>query len=138
MSQQKGIISIPVNGKGMAYQLKINQEGDILMARASGQRTRQAVLAMAMEILKVCIERQCSKVLVDVRELEGFLDTLNSYQVATDDLSKMRGKGLNKAAIVDRKRGTETHRFFETVARNRGFNLRMFINLKDAIVWLRK
>jgi hypothetical protein len=92
---------------------------------------------MALEILKTCIEQGCTKVLVDVRKLEGWLSTLESYTVASKELEQLRWKGLSKAAIVDRPRDTGPFPFFETVARNRGLNLMMFREVDKAIEWLR-
>jgi hypothetical protein len=49
---------------------------------------------------------------------------------------KLRGKGIQKAAIVD-EQASPLHRWFlETVAVNRGFNLRILTDQQKALEWL--
>ena len=122
----------------MSYEIDMDKEYDFLHVRVRGVRTRENVSAMARDILDACLEHRCTKVLIDVRALEGWLSTLEAYDVPSTDFSDLRGRGLQKAAIVDRERPGETHRFFETVARNRGFNVRIFENTDRAVEWLRE
>jgi hypothetical protein len=75
-------------------------------------------------------------VLVDVRGLKGRLSTLDSYRVVTEVFQKLRGQGLLKAAILDRKAPSLRIRFIETVALNRGFNFRVFTSRDEALAWL--
>lgn len=120
----------------MAHEMSMRVERGVLLVRVTGTRTREAVSAMAPEILEACIEHECNKVLIDVRDLKGRLSTFDSYSVVVHDFPKLRGKGLGKAAIVDRKRAVVTHWFFETVAKNRGYNVGLFEDPEEAMDWL--
>jgi hypothetical protein len=104
--------------------------------RASGVRTRSTVTAMTMEIFDIALDNRLSKVLVDVRELKGRLGILDSYLLVTEVFDKLRGKGMRKAAIVDEQVSSFREWFLETVARNRGFNFRVFTDQEDALKWL--
>jgi hypothetical protein len=119
------------------YALAIEAKGNHLFVRASGVRTRDTVTAMTMEILDAALANRLSKVLIDVTGLKGRLGILDSYLVVQDVFSKLRGKGLRKAAIVDEQGPAIREWFLETVARNRGFNVRIFTDQEDALQWLK-
>jgi len=118
------------------YLLKIEYHEDYLEARISGQRTRAAVSALTEAIARTSIEVHCSKILVDVQELEGHLTVFDSYHVVTQDFTKLRGRGIQKGAAVDREVPGLRGWFIETAALNRGFNFRVFADRKPALEWL--
>ena len=123
----------------MSYELNIRKKPDFLHVRVTGVRTRAAVVAMAKDILGACVQHQPPKVLVDVRELKGRGGTLDAYEVPSVEFPKLKRPGLlKKAVIVDVEEFKDSFRFFETVARNRGFNLRIFGDMHRAIEWLRE
>ena len=64
------------------------------------------------------------------------LKPYESYQIVTQDFKKLRGKGIKKVAIIDQKVPGVRGWFLETVALNRGFNLRVFGGRKEALDWL--
>jgi hypothetical protein len=121
----------------MAYSLELNVEGNILCVRASGIRTLEVVSAIIVDIFTACTEQGCTQALVDVRDLEGRLTTSDAYELVKDDFNRFRKKGLTRAAIIDRHINLEGYPFLETVARNRGFNVRMFEDIDLARQWLR-
>ena len=88
------------------------------------------------EIAHAAIEHKRGKILIDVREMEGWLGSLSSYFVVKEDFQRIRGKGIVKVAIVDRPLPKLRGWFFQTVARNRGFNLRMFESPQGVLDWL--
>jgi hypothetical protein len=120
----------------MTYGLHLENRDEYLYARSMGTRTRATVSAMATEIFEACIQNGHTRVMIDVRQLEGRLGTMDSFSIVTEDFPKMRGKGLYQAAVVDRQLSTARGWFFETVARNRGFNLRIFADPHAAHEWL--
>jgi hypothetical protein len=122
--------------QGEQYTLAIEAKGDYLYVRSRGVRTRATVTAMTMEIFDAALAKALSKVLIDVRELEGRLGVFDSYLIVTEVFQKLRGKGIQKAAIVD-EQASPLHRWFlETVAVNRGFNLRILTDQQKALEWL--
>ena len=122
----------------MSYELDIEAQEDFLHFRVTGERSRKAIFAVTVEILDTCYDRECSKALIDVRELSGRLPQLEAYDVASIDYPKLRRRGaLERVSIVDLTGFEDSIRFFETVACNRGFNLRIFGNVDDATFWLR-
>jgi hypothetical protein len=121
----------------MSYQLTLENKEEYLLSHVRGTRTRESVVNLAKGLFEACIEMKHSKLLVDVREFEGRLSPLDSYTIVTEEIPKLRGKGLNKAAIVDDNMPRAGRWFFETVARNRGYyGLRMFKDQGRAHEWL--
>lgn len=123
----------------MAYQLLMEKHADVLHVKSVGIRTIETVLAMSGDIMHACAQQGTVKVLVDVRALEGRLPTIDAYQVPNSLFSEIRDREIiQKCAIVDLKEFENSYRFFENVAVNRGYNLRIFSDVNDAIKWLQK
>ncbi len=107
-----------------------------LFARASGIRTRHSVATATKLIFEKAIELGISRVLVEVSDLEGTLSVLDSYSLVTDVFKPIRWGGINKAAVVDTDGSRIQMAFSEIVARNRGYNYRIFNEEGKAIKWL--
>jgi hypothetical protein len=120
------------------YSVAIESMGQYLLASASGRRTRQSVVALTMEIFRAALDAGLSKVLVDVTALEGRLGVLDSFLVVSDAFGVIRGRGVSQAAIVDRSMRPVRGWFLETVAVNRGYNIRVFEDRQAAAEWLTK
>ena len=115
----------------------MEQRGGVLWVAATGTRSLATVLAMSKDIMSACAERGIGKVAIDVRQLQGRLPPLDSYEVVNDHFPQMRStRVITQAAIVDRKEFEANYRFFENLAVNRGFNLRIFSDAEQALSWL--
>jgi hypothetical protein len=123
----------------MSYDLTIEKKDDILWVIATGTRSIETILAMSKDILAACVEKKVTKVLIDVRELEGRLSTTGAYEIPSQYFTKMRNRSvITHNAIVDQKDFQDSYRFFENVAVNRGFMLRIFSDPVEAADWLKK
>ena len=119
------------------YRLIVEKDRDILHIRAMGTRTYDSLMAIVADVMASCREQDTHKVLVDVREMKGMLSTWQALKLVTTGFSTLRDvRILHKAAIVDLAENRERYRFLETVANNRGYNLRVFENTDEAIEWL--
>lgn len=117
----------------MAYALKIAVEGDVLWVTAAGMRSLQTILAMSKDVFVACLEKGLKKVLIDVVALEGRLDASDAYEIPAKHFPKMRDRGvITHCAIVDLKEYEDSYKFFENVAVNRGFVLRIFSETDEA------
>jgi hypothetical protein len=132
----KNIIVSGIDPANPNHQLELMVEAEYMAARAVGSRTRVVVTSLVIEIAKAAIENRRNKILIDVRNLEGWLGVFDSYFIVTKDFQRLRGKGISKVAIIDRPLPKMREIFFETVSRNRGYNLRLFDNPEAALAWL--
>lgn len=123
----------------MPYSLTIEKKDDVLWVVATGTRSRADVLAMAEDILMALIANKATKVLIDVRALAGRLGTLDSYELVDEHFFGLRERRIvTRCGIVDLKEFEDSYRFFETVAANRGFALRIFSDTGKALAWLQQ
>jgi len=121
----------------MDYELRIIEREGFATAILGGVRTPEALLAAAAQATAFCGEREISRLLIDVRSMSGSLDTLETYDVAGRELPRQRAvRRVLRSAILDRPENIERIRFFETVAVNRGLNVRVFADEAPAVEWL--
>lgn len=123
----------------MPYDLTIEKKGDFLWVTATGTRSLETVLAMSKDIFAACAKNKVSKVLIDVRPLEGRLKTMEAYEVSDQHFPKIQDRRvITRAALVDLGEFDHSYRFFENVAVNRGFILRIFSDPDKAVDWLNR
>ena len=121
----------------MSYNLTFEKKDDVLWVTAAGTRSFEAVLAMSKDILAALAENKVKKVLIDVRALEGRLGTIDSYEIVDQHFRKIQDRSvITHCAIVDLKEFEHSYRFFENLATNRGFTLRIFPDTDQALAWL--
>ena len=122
----------------MSYELTMTKEGELLHVSAVGTRTFGTVISIIKDILEACTQQGTPKVLVDVRALEGRLNIADAFNIPSSEFPKIRDQSiLRKGAIVDLKEFEQGYKFFENVAVNRGFNVRIFSDIDEAIAWLK-
>ena len=121
----------------MSYKLEIKEEPRYLHANIKGKRTTENIKEVTKEILESCIKNQYSKILIDTREFsERISNTMKIFDLASQELPDIIQKKIKKVAIVDLDGFEEDKRFFETVALNRGHNVKIFADLNKAQEWL--
>jgi hypothetical protein len=124
-------------GGVMSYELDIIKEKSYLHICATGVRSLKNVVAIAKEVLEACAEINIDRVLVDVTSLVGQLRTIDGYNIAVQEFAQLRRLSvLRKAAIVDLNENKDRLSFLETVAINRGYAFRGFLDIEEALEWL--
>ena len=121
----------------MTFGLEMRPEGTYLYVCATGERTTDNIAAAAQQIITACVEHRLDAALVDIREFEGRISVVDSFMIPVSLFPSLKQLGtLNRVAILDTKERGERARFFETVARKGGYNVRAFSRLQCAIDWL--
>jgi hypothetical protein len=131
----KLIVKTPFTPCFMAIQYTFECSGTILRVKATGkddnlEQVENYGLAV-WEALNAC---GCTKVLCDETELEYSLDTFDSFESAK--FIAEHAQKVLKAAIVCKASNVEDADFWETVAVNRGFQVKMFKTIEEAEEWL--
>lgn len=122
--------------------LEIEVDGGILKARVLGVFSLAHANAALMDLLEAVGNAGVSRVLVDCSGLEGLASTLEQFQHATffaEQTVKAAGStipGASKFAYVFTGAFQDPTNFGETVAVNRGANVRTFGSVAEAIDWL--
>ena len=121
----------------MDYRLDFTERDGRIVATLGGVRTPETLIAAAAEIAGHCREHGIKYVLIDVRPMQGGLDTLETFEVAGQAIpSQGDARQLVRSAILDHSENLERIRFFETVALNRGLMIKVFDDEADAVRWL--
>jgi hypothetical protein len=89
-----------------------------------------------MKVFNAALEKHLSKVLIDVRELNGVFGFMDIYYLVTQVLEDLRGKGVNQVAVIDIRRSLGQVWFLEPVAQSHGFNVKVFAEDESAKKWL--
>ena len=119
----------------MSYHLTIEEHPGYLHTTVKGASTAENALRFLRESYEACVARQIHSLLLEM-SLEGpSLDTGSIYSVISQRSDT--GKQLRRIAYVDSGvTGGTKARFAETVAINRGVNVRLFPSVADAKKWL--
>jgi hypothetical protein len=121
----------------MKIELEVLEKDGFVAAVLGGVRTPETLMEAASRVTAFCRARGIARVLIDLRPMSGGLDTLETYEVAGHELPKQRNvRRFLRSAILDHPENIERIRFFETVAVNRGLNVRVFADEENAVEWL--
>ena len=109
---------------------------EYLVFKLDGIRSRKTNALVAKAIRETCTEDTRQRVLVDALALENRLGVLDAHAGPTTDFPKDVISKRIKVAVLDRRDFEKGFRFFETVARNAGYFLRVFVDRDEALKWL--
>ena len=119
----------------------VNTRGDreILYVTLSGKFMLAEALSDFLEVLEAIEEKQNTKVVIDGRQLSGEPLTIERFlygEFVAEAVKRLRIGGAPMFAYVLHEPVLDPMRFGETVALNRGMNLKVFDDYDLAIGWL--
>ena len=119
----------------MSYQLTIEERPTYVYARADGDLTADHALRFLQDAYGACVRIGRSSLLLDMQLHGPNLNTTNVYEVISRRAAD--GSKLRKIAYVPfRQDDRSMADFAETVAVNRGVNVRLFESVAAAEGWL--
>jgi len=119
----------------VAYQLTIEERPTHVYARVEGDLTAANALRFLEEAYAACVRAGRSLLLLDMQLHGPDLNTTNVYDVISQRVAD--GSKLRKIAYVPFQRDDRSMAHFaETVAINRGVNVRLFESVAAAERWL--
>ncbi len=119
----------------MDYRLTITERPSFLHASVTGPNTPQNVLRFLEQAYAACVERGQASLLLEMNLSGPSIGSASIFNVIAQRSAD--GAKLRKIAYVDRiERDPEKVRFAETVAVNRGVNVRVFPDIEAAAGWL--
>lgn len=120
----------------MSYEMAVVFKGDYVEARSTGDKSYQSAVMLWHEIIKVCDQHHCYKVLGIGESTRPMpvMDAMNHEKLFRDFSINRKYKiawvELNKDAVG-------SVRFLETVLLNRGMlNGKLFADVEEAKQWL--
>ena len=119
----------------MSYQLTIEERPTYIYARVDGDLDAANALRFLEEAYVACVRTGRSSLLLDMQLQGPDLNTTNVYEVISQRAAD--GTKLRRIAYVPFQRDDRSMAYFaETVAINRGVNVRLFESVAAAERWL--
>jgi hypothetical protein len=119
----------------MPYQLTIRELPAYVHAKVVGERTPQNMLRFLEEVSAACERSGRSAALLEMQLSGPSLGTIAAMEVLLQRIPD--GRKLSKIAYVEKSIDDPAMPYFaETVARNRGVNVRTFPSVEAAAAWL--
>lgn len=121
----------------MEYTTEFDEATEIYTVRVTGRHKRpEDSLVLQQLARKVGEEQECQRFLFDMTLAEiigGTMETFETGTVPADQDHKQTGQRIALVYTGD----LSEHEFMETVAVNRGYQLRVFDRMDEALEWLR-
>jgi hypothetical protein len=120
----------------MSYELRVIETPSHLHVRASGAHTPGNARQFLVDAYEACVRLNHSAVLLEMNLVGPSMSTVSLFGVVAERASQ--GQQLRRIAYVDAsaERSLEHKVFAETVARNRGVNVRFFQSVDEAQAWM--
>lgn len=120
----------------MRYTYEIKKDSGICIVRIIDTFKRpEDAWEMQKLAYKLSEDLGCSSFLFDMRDVNIVTSTLLTYDTVVLNAEKLPVLRRVKVAVLYQE-VAEDERFFENVAVNRGFSLRVFDNLDNSLGWL--
>ena len=121
----------------MSFEVSIDQMEGVPVFRARGPVTTPNCLSLAEEINVHIQEKQIKGVVVDCAGMQGALDVGELFYM-TQEFIRIVGIGVKVAYINPPSSWIpQDDEFSRNVARNRGGMLELFLDVSEAIAWLK-
>ena len=119
----------------LPYELTILEHPSYLHATVTGERTPENAARYLQEVHQACVRSGKWAVLLEMNFSGPSLDMASIFRVISRQ--SRDGSALRRIAYVDAAAANPgAPRFAETVAANRGVNVRMFADVGQAARWL--
>lgn len=121
----------------MSYELRIQGAPSYLHVVVTGTNTPDVVRSYLREVQQLCANRGSTALLIE-ENLDGpGMPVGEIYRIVSEGTEYPIARALKVAFVnVNTEHPASSVRFAETVARNRGVNIRAFRNVQDAQAWL--
>jgi hypothetical protein len=121
----------------MSYELRVIETPAYLHVRATGTHTPGNARQFLLDAYDACMRLKRTAVLLEMNLTGPGMSTLSLFGVVAERAAE--GQQLSKVAYVDTsaERSLEHKVFAETVARNRGVNVRFFQSVAEAKEWMK-
>ncbi|MBS4063918.1 MAG: hypothetical protein KGZ74_05130 [Chitinophagaceae bacterium] len=115
-------------------------EGDnFITLAASGNYSLAKAINLCMLSIDTCLSYNKKKILVNINKVTGNVPFFDRFQFA-EALAQYKAKHalskVSKIALVGMEPLIDKNRFGETVAVNRGVNIKVFTDLNAALTWI--
>lgn len=115
----------------MPHEVYVKEGEHFIRVRAHGHIRKSDILQAEKDALAFHVENELDNVLIDHRDVESFVGTMDIFDLG----ARLPQSPFRRIAMVVNEIH-ENYQFLETVAVNRGGNLKMFTSEEAALAWV--
>ena len=119
----------------MDYEIMTSEDKSYILVCTYKPISRQMIFEINQKVVKQAETSSIIKFLYDVRNSPNDESVMNNYNIAYED-AKTVGFGRTAKIAVLHNQDDSSHEFVMTVAKNSGYNFRLFISKQDVVAWL--
>ena len=119
----------------MKYDLSVSESGAYILVRVKEPMTRTLACQIAIDLISLSSQEGITRYLYDVRTAPNVESVVDNYEFANKDMKSVHATRKAHAAILVAP-GDRSHDFTETVMRNAGYDVRLFVDDSEAVRWL--
>jgi hypothetical protein len=121
----------------VSYHLSIKERDGYLHLTVTGENQPETVKNYLAAIHQECLQRGVSAILIEENLRGPSLKFMEIFRIASEG-SEQASSQIRRLAYVDSnlEHSYANMKFAETVAANRGLNVRVFPTVEDAVAWL--
>ena len=120
----------------MPFDVSIKKENDYILVKVAGEYDTKEMRSYDPKMLaNACDHFKCNKLLIDIQELTGKVSILENFDLGKGMATYL---GLQKRVVILGTKEQSKDDFIQTVAVNRGADVKIFSNKREAIQALSK
>lgn len=120
----------------MKYSVIYDEKINVLIAKFSGELSKENAGEFINEIAKVAKKHNCKRIINDLNEADIKLTISDLFSHPHSSLKEEFDASWKRAIVV--KKLTEEMTFFETTAQNQCVRVKVFCDFYEALEWLNK
>jgi len=121
----------------MHYTVKPSDDGKYVVVTIVGEVTTETAREYSAVANEKAAEWSLRHFLFDLRDAVNTQSTLTNYEYAYEEMPKQQLSTTARCALLVAPED-HSHDFVELIARNAGYNVRLFRNFDQAAAWIRK
>jgi len=128
-----------MENSGLPFNITVKLEDNFVLLLASGKYSLLNANNLFQISIDSALSNNKSKILIDVTDVTGnipFFDRFQFSEFFAEYKAKHAFREVNKIAVVGQEPIVHDGKFGETVAVNRGLNVRVYTNMNEAMAWL--
>ncbi len=119
----------------MNYEIKVSDSGKYILLRINENMTRSLAERLGAEALHLGGLKNISRFLYDLQNSVNVESINANYIFANQEMKRLEPNPSNKIAMLTSP-NDKSHDFIETVLRNAGYYVKLFVVEEEAISWL--
>jgi hypothetical protein len=118
----------------MIKEIKVSDSGKYIIVCVNEDMTRSLAESLGLGAMHLGNRKNINKYLYDLRNSRNKESVNANYIFANQDLKRLEPNPSNKIAMLTSP-NDKSHDFIETVLRNAGYDVKLFVNESEAIAW---